>query len=86
MNYNDDRHGDVEEQMKAKLRGLGQAINKMIAPLGWVVIMFEFGDDPGQRMNYLSNATRSTMIKMLRELADKLERSVKTGEVGEDNG
>lgn len=77
--------GPVDERFREKLNGLARAIDKGFNPqfpsrpktVGFVVLLFEFGEDPKGRCNYISNAEREDVIKLLREQADYFEEDLK---------
>lgn len=65
------------EAAEGKARELGRKIKKRM-PEGWgfILILSSFDEDPEDRvMTYLASVERAGAIKMLRELADKIERA-----------
>ena len=79
------RHGlnDPSDELK-RCEESSREIAKMlgeITPQGWgfAFLMFEFS--PGNQSTWISNAQRSDMIKMLRELADRLDVDTAGGPV-----
>jgi hypothetical protein len=60
------------EKLEAACRRLGNTIGEVVGPgTAFMVVLSDFGD--AGNMTYLSNVDRLDMVKMLRELADKLE-------------
>lgn len=57
------------ERMKAVAIGIDQYLNAPGVPkeIGFVVLMFKFGETQGGRMNYMSNANRADVINALTE-------------------
>ena len=65
---------EVEKIMRGIARALDNTLKEHIEEeLGFVLITFKFGDP--NTTNYVSNADRESVIKGLRETADKLEKS-----------
>jgi hypothetical protein len=64
-------HGPVEQDKEASLRALGRAIAELFPHLGFVVLMFDWGDH--SRVNYISNARRDAMLVALKELVARME-------------
>jgi hypothetical protein len=78
------RHGlpnpsDKLKRMEANARGIADVIGAQM-PKGWgfALLFFEFN---GRESSWISNAKRSDMVKMLREMADKLEVDAAGGPV-----
>lgn len=63
------------EAVRGSLQALATLIEREYLPPNWgfAVMMFEFTTEPGGNMQWLSNAERSDMIKLIREFANKLE-------------
>jgi hypothetical protein len=40
---------------------------------GFVLVVFPFGGDPGQRANYISNASRDDVVTLLKEQLARFE-------------
>lgn len=71
-------HGPVEEKYKEILQDLGRRIdtgiqNAVGKKVGFVLLMFDFGEPKQGRLNYLSNAERGSMLKALQELVAQME-------------
>lgn len=64
---------DTEDFMRKLAAGVDEAIKENFGEKGFLILLFEFGS-PGVS-NYVSNAERKTMIKSLRETADRLEKN-----------
>lgn len=79
------RHGipDPSERLRkveADARGIAQVIGSRVPPgWGFALMFFEFG--PSGQSTWISNAKRADAVKMLRELADRLERDEAGGPV-----
>ena len=72
-------HGLIEEAFEARMQAIGRSLDHMLNPpdrpkeIGFVLLMFAFGDKAFARMNYLSNADRPQMTEALRELVRKFD-------------
>lgn len=68
----------IDPRVEEKLKHLGRVINDFVKPWGFVVVMFDTTQmqEEHPRMNYISNAEREDMVKMLGELHSKLKESV----------
>jgi hypothetical protein len=75
-----DEHQPIEPEHRAMLRELARRLDLIFNDglpekrHGFVLLMFQFGDDPFSRMNYISNAKREDMLKAMREWLDNAER------------
>jgi hypothetical protein len=63
------------EEAENRAREIGRLLGSVM-PAGWgfALILNSLNDGANGLMTYLSNMRREDMIKMLREMADKLER------------
>lgn len=57
-----------------KLKEMADILSDMMPGVGFAIVTFEFGDNPGRYGNYISNGQRPDMIRALRECADRLEK------------
>lgn len=71
----EDTEGPVDPKIVQEMTALSRTIADMVKPYGFALLIFDFGDSG--RMNYMSNANRTDMIKALKELIRNLERSEK---------
>jgi hypothetical protein len=76
-------HGPVEERYKEILQDLGRRIDTGLKmrtgkKMGFVLLLFDFGEPKQGRMNYLSNAERGSMLKALQELVAQMEAEGET--------
>lgn len=62
-----------EELMRDLAAAIDLTLKDNIGEKGWALLVFDF-NQPGIA-NYVSNANREDMIKMLRETADRLENN-----------
>ena len=53
------------------MRYAAKSIEEYFPDMAFILLVFEFGDN--KIGNYISNAERKSMIKVLRETADRLE-------------
>ena len=62
----------TRQEMEQLAAGIGKGLAKHVPDgLAFTFILADFGD--GGSMAYLSNAERADIVKMLREMADKLD-------------
>lgn len=65
------------EMMNALAEGIDQILNGKGKPepkkVGFVLLMFEFGQTEGGRVNYISNADRADMIAAMHEWLARAE-------------
>jgi len=66
--------------MRRRLQALANGIEEMWPGVGFVVLMFDWGDKG--RMNYISNANRDDMRAALRELLARMEGRYHEGRPG----
>lgn len=65
---------NLQPNVREVMQGLGKAIGEQCpAGVGFVLLMFDFGEANTGFMNYLSNAQRPDMIAALKELVHVLE-------------
>lgn len=64
---------ELMAKIEAKARVVGEKIHKAL-PEGWgfVLLFAQFGK--GRQLSYISDCNRADTIKVLREMADKLEK------------
>lgn len=66
------------EELEHKARDLGRRISAALGNepgvprIGFTLVLFDFG--PGGFMSYMANGDRAGVIRMLRELLEKLEK------------
>lgn len=84
----DDEHQPIEPAYRGKMNAVAQALDVIFNEdktgadrgVGFVLLVFPFGEKEG-RCNYISNgASRKDIIKLLREQANRFEEWLKTGE------
>lgn len=73
-----EQEGPVEEHVQKVLYAVGKAIDEFVTEhhpegMGFFVAMFQFGS--GGRFNYLSNARRDDIVKLLEEMLVKFKGS-----------
>jgi hypothetical protein len=61
----------IERTMAAMARAIDETLTEEHGRKGFALIVFDFG--AAGLANYVSNASRETMIQALRETADRLE-------------
>lgn len=67
-------HGPVEQEYREMLNALASALDEFFNPdpnnkkVAFAVLMSPFGAADNGRVNYISNASRSDMMKMMDEL------------------
>lgn len=66
-------HGPIERDLYAPMNTLARVLGQLLKPYGFALLVFPFGDDPKDRMNYISNARREDMIVALKELLARFE-------------
>ena len=78
---------DIKQQMervKARLQKIAKMVENKL-PRGWGFAVFAFTfDDVHRNMQWVSNADRASMIKTMREMADRLEHGF-AGQKGVDD-
>jgi hypothetical protein len=74
--------GPIEEAYRAQMNAVAKTLDEVFngdkrgkdRPVGFVLLVFPFGDDPKGRCNYISNgADRRDIIKLLREQANRFD-------------
>jgi hypothetical protein len=71
----------IEEEYRSKMNALAVGIDKILngddlgkeRKVGFLLGVFEFGDLEGGRFNYISNANRSDIINLLKEMTAKFQ-------------
>lgn len=86
MKTNDNQ--PIQEQYRELMNRLGRMLdefcnpqamtpsghfNKKLRKTGFVLLMFQFGSPPGNRMNYISNSNRHEIVESLEELIDNFK-------------
>jgi hypothetical protein len=67
---------DARAAIERLCSDLGQELGNACPPgQGFLLLLFDFGTGLDESMAYVSNAQRQDIVKMLRELARKLEGS-----------
>lgn len=67
---NDDKSAEIAQRMMDReyLREMARLLEaKLPDNHGFILLTFPFGDDPGNRLNYTSNARREDAINVLKE-------------------
>jgi hypothetical protein len=65
---------DKETQLDILAKALEEVLAEIYGKrLGFALFMFPWGEAEGEAGDYVSNSTRETMIKFMREVADRLE-------------
>ena len=78
----------VRDVMNALARAIDEALNGKARSRnprnGFCLLVFPFGDNPGRRSNYVSNANRADAAAFLREQADRMraEQAARAKETG----
>lgn len=62
---------DLQPEVDEVMRSLAQALTEMLAPHGFALLVFSFGED--SMLNYISNAQREDMIAVMREFIARQE-------------
>lgn len=73
----------IEQRYREILQNLGRRIDRVLQmgtgkKMGFVLLLFDFGEVKAGRMNYLSNAERGSMLKALQELVAQMEAEGET--------
>ena len=69
-----------QKRVRDRMQTMGKFISRGLPPgWGFGLLVFEFRDTPGANLQYVSNAERDDMIRVLRGYADHLERRAKGG-------
>lgn len=68
-------HDDYQDQLKAIGAAIDGVLNQGMAPkeIGFALLMFRFGENPGGSLNYVSNAQRADMLCALKEMVARFE-------------
>ena len=66
---------DREEQARSMLQEIAKDIDKKLPPkFGFTLLAYEFGDEEGRKMLYVSNSDRKDIKKAMKYLEFELER------------
>lgn len=71
----------IEHQYRDLMNGLAEGIDEILngerrgkeRKTGFVLLVFNFGDGPGRRANYISNAERDDVLDLLRQQIKRFE-------------
>lgn len=71
----------IEAAYKDKMNRIAQALDLILnsgtkgndRKIGWVLMVFQFGDHDGDRCNYISNANRQDVVTMMKEQIKRFE-------------
>lgn len=76
-------HGPVQEAYRDKLNELAKFLDEALngprgkgsppRSVGFALLMFPLGGDPGNRINYIGNSDRNDMLVALKELVARWE-------------
>lgn len=55
----------IEQKYRDMMNGLAHALNKVLAPAGFALFVFDFKDN--SKVNYISNAKREDMVAAMKE-------------------
>lgn len=69
-------HGQIEAEHRETMNKLAQVLKDIFPNDGFCLLVFAFDDEPGKRMNYISNANREDMITAMKELIANMEGRV----------
>ena len=69
--------GPIQNEYRDMMKAMARAIDEFVNPTGkkengFIIMMFPFGDVEG-RCNYISNAQRADVVKMLKEQIKRFE-------------
>jgi hypothetical protein len=72
----------IQEDYREMMRDIARAIDRFLneegeKKIGFIMLMFPFGDAPDQRCNYISNAYRSDVVRLLREQLHRFEEDAR---------
>lgn len=75
----------IEEKYREQMRELAVVLDKYFNPkggkeIGFSLLVFAFGGEPGNRTNYISNANRKDMLDTMREFIARAEGQIKDKE------
>ncbi len=72
----------IQEEYRAQMNAIAKALDETLngkakgpaRKIGFVLLVFPFGEDPEGRCNYISNgADRRQIVKLLREQANRFD-------------
>ena len=74
----------VDPEYAARMKAVARTVDEFFngdkkgpaRTVGFCLLVFPFGGDPGQRVNYMSNANRQDMIVAMKELIANFEGRV----------
>lgn len=59
------------DEVKNKMQEIARTVKKMIPEgCGFAVLVFDTGDKPGRRLNYVSNCKRDDIVRAMEEFID----------------
>ena len=65
---------DIEDDTTGTMQKIANMVHDKIGnEWGFMVLVFPWSDNPNRAAHYVSNGSRSDMVKVLREKADALE-------------
>lgn len=65
---------DRDEQAKDRMQKIAKDITSQLPEgMGFVLLAFEFGDNPNRRLNYVSNSNRKDIVEVMKEWIRKTE-------------
>lgn len=83
-----DTHGPIVPRFRQFMNDLAKAIDRLLNPegqkseTGFALFIFPFGGEPGNRVNYISNARREDMLVAVKEWLARAEgRAIDTDTV-----
>lgn len=63
----------IQPDLREAMNKLGKLLGDNFKPYGFALLVFPFGIKPDQRMNYISNADRETMLAAMKEFIANAE-------------
>lgn len=65
-----------EELIKARLRHVAHVLEDMLPEgYGFTLLTYQFGENPDNRLNYVSNSNREDVVKAMKEWIEKTENT-----------
>lgn len=62
--------------IRERLQDTARQVSMTLPPgTGFIVLAFDFGDGSGRRLEYISNARREDVVKMMKEFIQKTENA-----------
>lgn len=82
-----DKHQQIQGEYREQMNALAAALDDHINPdgekkTGFCLMLFPFGEAYDGRANYISNAKRSEIIQMLKDLVHRFEEQSINEELG----